>query len=296
MLSVSVCICAYNEESNIEHTVRSLFSQTTNGFEMTDVIVVSSGSADRTDEIVMSLTKEFPSLELLRQEKRMGKNSAINEFLERKRGDICVLLNGDNILRDELSLYNLVSPFNDPKVGMVGGRPVPTNDPKELMGFVSHMIWTMHHHVSMRDPKIGELVAFRDVGARILSALQLDEDILRMEIEKEGYASVYAPGAVVLNRGPETVKDFITQRVRINAGLEYLQKELGCSVSTWNKGLLLRALVGSVRDLGFRPFKMSFGIILEVVARGRAKTHVSANRGFMTVWDHAGSTKRVKKD
>jgi len=297
MLSVSICVCAYNEESIIEHAIRSVFSQRTDGFEITEVIVVSSESTDGTDGIVKRLMAEFPSLRLIQQEKRMGKNSAINEFLENKKeGNISVLLNGDNVLCDELSLYHLISPFNDEKVGMVGGHPIPTNDPKKLMGFVSHMIWTMHHHVSMMRPKLGELVAFRDVGIRILSALQLDEDIIKMEIEKKGYVSVYAPGAVILNRGPETVDDFIRQRVRIDAGMEYLRKELGCSVSTWDKDLLLHALFASVRDLGFHPFKMSFAIMLEVISRLKAKEYVRSGKGFMTVWSRVDSTKDLKKD
>ncbi|MDR0791583.1 MAG: glycosyltransferase family 2 protein, partial [Methanomassiliicoccaceae archaeon] len=278
MLSVSVCVCAYNEEDNIERAIRSVFSQNITNFKIIEVIVVSSGSTDGTDDIVAGLMNEFPLLDIIRQKTRAGKNFAINEFLDKKTGDVSVLLNGDNILCSDDSLCHLISPFDDENVGMAGGHPIPTNDPKDLIGFASHMIWTMHHHVSMMVPKIGELVAFRDIGTRLSTELQSDEDQLRMMLEKKGYISVYAKDAVVMNRGPETVDDFIKQRTRVNIGEEYMRTKFGYAVSTWNKKLLLRALVGAVRDLGLHPVKMSYAIMLESKARRKAKAHVAADK------------------
>ena len=91
---------------------------------MDSVIVVSSGSTDRTDSIVESMIPEFPCICLIRQEKREGKNSAINLILREKGTEIVVLLNADNILGSPDSLNRLIEPFSDPKVGVVGGHPV----------------------------------------------------------------------------------------------------------------------------------------------------------------------------
>ena len=294
MLSVSVCVCAFNEQRNIERAIRSVFSQTADGFEIEDVIVVSSGSTDDTDTIVKGLMNEFPVLELIRQEEREGKNSAINEFLDIKKGNVCVFLNADNVLHTDLSLYHLVSPFRNEKIGMVGGRPIPTNDPKDRVGFAVHMIWTMHHHVSMRVPKIGELVAFRDPGIRLPTTMQSDEDLIKMELEKNGYVSVYVPDAVVLNHGPETAEDFLEQRIRVNIGEEYIRKKYGYSVPTHDKRLLFRALLGCVRDLGVHPIKMFSAIRLENRARRAAKAHVESKKDDVSVWSPVESTKDLK--
>jgi cellulose synthase/poly-beta-1,6-N-acetylglucosamine synthase-like glycosyltransferase len=294
MVSVSVGVCVYNEGRNIERALRSVYSQTTDGFTINEVIVVSSGSTDDTDRIVERLMTEFQSLKLIRQETRMGKNSAINEFLEAKSGDVCALLNGDNVLGNDLSLFSLVSPFNDESVGMTGGRPVPTNDPGSLAGFATHLIWSMHHHVSMIRPKIGELVAFRDIGTRLPTTMQSDEDIIKMELEKNGYRSVYSPGAIVLNHGPETVSDFIKQRVRVNIGEEYMRRKFEYSVPTWDKRLLASAIISAVRDLGIRPVKMPFAVLMEMISRSKAKAHVSAGKGDMNVWSPVDSTKDLK--
>ena len=207
-IPITVGICAYNEEANIERTLRSLFSQESGVYALDSVIVVSSGSTDRTDSIVESMIPEFPCIRLIRQEKREGKNSAINLILREKGTEIVVLLNADNILGSPDSLNRLIEPFSDPKVGMVGGHPVPVNDRDTVAGFTSHLVWTMHHHVSQISPKIGELMAFRDIGKGLPTDMQSDEDILRMDLEQAGYRSVYAEGALVLNRGPENLRDF----------------------------------------------------------------------------------------
>jgi len=295
MLSVSVCVCAYNEENNIERAIRSVYSQRTDGFEINEVIIISSGSTDGTDDIVERMINEFQSLILVRQERRMGKNFAINEFLDKKKGNVCVLLNADNILRDEFSLRHLISPFGDEKVGIVGGHPVPTNDPKDIAGFASHMIWSMHHHISLIIPKIGELVAFRDIGTRLPTDMQSDEDIIKMELEKKGFIAVYAPDAVVLNRGPGTTEDFMKQRIRVNIGEEHMKKKFGYSFSTHNNKLLVRAIFGSMRDLGIHPIKMSYSMFLEMSARRKAKAYVKEGKDDMNVWSRVDSTKDVKK-
>jgi len=294
MISVSVGICVYNEGKNIERSLRSVFSQRTDGFDVNEVMVVSSGSTDDTDTIVERLMNEFPSVKLIRQEERMGKNSAINEFLEAKKGEVCVLLNGDNVLGNDLSLFNLISPFDDEKVGMTGGHPIPTNDPGTIAGFATHLIWSMHHHISMVRPKIGELVAFRDIGTRLPTTMQSDEDIIKMELEKKGYVSVYSPDAIVLNHGPETVHDFMKQRIRVNIGEEYMRRKFEYSVSTRDSGLMAGAVLDAVRDLGIHPVKLSFAMLMEIMARLKAKAHVSADKGDMNVWSPVGSTKDLK--
>jgi len=272
-----------------------VYSQTADGFEIADVIVVSSGSTDDTDNIVISLMKEFDSLELVRQTERKGKNSAINEFLDRKKGDVSVLLNADNILRDNFTLSNLVSPFGDETVGVTGGRPVPTNDPKSVMGFVVRMMWSRHHHVSMVRPNIGELVAFRNVDIRLPTDMQSDEAIIKRESEKKGYVSVYVPDAVVLNRGPETVSDFIKQRTRVIIGEEFVRKKYGYVVRSRDRRLLVNTVFDTLRDVGMHPFRISFAVVLEIVSRCKARAHARSDGNDMNIWERVGSTKDVKK-
>jgi len=292
-ISVTVGICAYNEESNIGRSVMSAIDQRLNGFELSKVIVVSSNSTDMTDDIVRGLMVDNPSLALICQDKREGKNSAINCLLDNKDTEILVLLNADNAFRDETCLQKLLEPFSDPKVGIVGGRPIPVNDEKSIAGFASHMIWTMHHHISLVYPKIGEIIAFRDLSIRLPKGTQSDEDILKMEIERKGYISVYSPDAVVFNRGPDTVRDFLKQRTRVNIGECYIEKDHNYEIPTRNMHHLYPALVCTVKDMGFHPVKYSLSMMLELYAKLRAKMHVVMDEGDLNVWDPVKTTKKL---
>lgn len=292
-IPVTIGICAYNEKGNIERSIRSVYQQKYENVSISEVIVVSSGSTDGTDDIVLGMLGEYPNLRFIPQERREGKNSAINLLLDNKNTEIVVLLNADNILCDENTISNLIRPFSDDGVGIVGGHPIPTNTKNALAGFASNMIWALHHQVSLLHPKIGELVAFRDVGTRLPTKSQSDEDILRMNLERKGFRSVYAPDALIQNRGPETVQDFIKQRTRVNIGERYMKKEFDYDIPTWDKNLLFSAILGSVKDLGFHPVKMVLTVAMELYARMKASSYVRSDKGDMGVWDPVSSTKKL---
>jgi len=285
-------MCAYNEADNIERSIRSVYEQKTD-FKIKNVIVVSSGSMDGTDDIVRDLMQTFPSLRLIRQETRMGKNSAMNLILENNRSEIITIINADTVLLDENAIANLIAPFDDDSVGIVGGRPIPVNDRNTLAGFASNMMWVMHHHISLITPKIGELIAFRDIGVRLPMDSQSDEDILKMALMKNGYKAAYAPGARISIKGPETVDDFMKQRVRVNIGQIYMTKNHQFMQPAWHKRFLIPAIFNTVWDLGFHPIMISHSILLELRARSAAKKHVAEQKKDIHTWDPVGSTKRL---
>ena len=292
-IPVTLGICAYNEEKNIERTIRSIFRQKGRIAEVADVLVVSSGSTDGTNDIVRNLSETFPQVKLLVQEKREGKNSAINLLFDHKSTDIMVFLNADNVFENAESLDRLIEPFLDEKVGMVGGHPLPTNDPSTLAGYTVQLLWRMHHYVAVQEPKTGELIAFRDIGTRLPTNMQSDEDILRMKLEEAGYRTVYAPDATILNRGPETVGDYIKQRTRVNIGENYLKRMYRYSLPTHDYGKLAGAFINSVRELGFHPFRMLGALYLEFYPRLKARMHVAMRKGDICVWEQVTTTKKL---
>lgn len=295
MPSVSVGVCAFNEERNIQRTLDALSQQRLEGFELLEVLVISSGSTDRTDELVLGLARKDPRIKLIRQERREGKVSAVNAFMRSAAGDLLVLNNADNVL-EEGSLQHLIEPFIDPKVGIVGGRPVPVNERSTLVGFAVHMLWDMHHRLSLTSPKIGELVAFRNEHLQLPTDLQLDEDLIRMMLERKGYHAVYAPQAVVLNKGPTTIRDFMKQRTRINIGERYMKRRLDYDIPTQDASLVIAAFAGFLKDNLRHPLKMAGAIAMEVSARVYALVYVALDRGDQIVWSQVGTTKDLRKE
>ena len=292
-LNITVGICAYNEAQIIEKSIRSVYSQKLDGITVAEVIVVSSASTDGTDQIVEGLMGEFPTLRLIRQEKREGKNSAINCYLDNKKCDIVVMLNADNAFGTDESLQKLVEPLRSEDVGITGGHPVPTNDKKDKIGFAVCMMWAMHHELAMIYPKIGEIIAFKDIGTRLSTEMQSDEDILRMKIEEAGMKCVYVPDCILLNRGPETLEDFMKQRIRVNVGECTMKKKYDYDIPTWSKKLLIKAMFRSIKVLGFHPIKMLRVARLEMKCRKIAQEHVDSGGDNMSVWDPVESTKKL---
>jgi len=295
MTTVSVGVCAYNEERNILRSLTSISTAGSGPFPLVDIIVVSSGSTDRTDAIVEDVAKGDRRVRLLRQARREGKNSAVNLFMAEAAGDVLVLLNADNTLEPG-SLTALLAPFADPAVGMVGGHPLPTNDRDTVPGFAVHMLWDMHHRLSLIYPKAGELVAFRNLHIQLPTSMQSDEDIIRMELERRGLRTVYAPDAIVHNKGPTTVRDFFKQRTRVNIGEQYMKRVYEYDIPTWNARYLFSSYLDFLKDNRRHPFMVAAAMSLEALARVYAVAYVAMDKGDQAVWSQVASTKDVGKD
>ena len=295
MTTVSVGVCAYNEERNILRSLTSISTAGSGPFPLVDIIVVSSGSTDRTDAIVEDVAKGDRRVRLLRQARREGKNSAVNLFMAEAAGDVLVLLNADNTLEPG-SLTALLAPFADPAVGMVGGHPLPTNDRDTVPGFAVHMLWDMHHRLSLIYPKAGELVAFRNLHIQLPTSMQSDEDIVRMELERRGLRTVYAPDAIVHNKGPTTVRDFFKQRTRVNIGEQYMKRVYEYDIPTWNARYLFSSYLDFLKDNRRHPFMVAAAMSLEALARVYAVAYVAMDKGDQAVWSQVASTKDVGKD
>lgn len=237
MVHCCVGVMAYNEEANIRQLLQALLAQKTEKVAIDEIVVVASGCTDRTEEIVKEYVALDPRVRLLVQPRKEGKASAVNLLLRNTDCEVIVLESADT-LPLEHTIEALVSPMTDPEIGMIGGRPQPTNSPHHFMGYAAHLLWGLHHKVALRHPKLGELIAFRNVFYRIPFNSAVDEASIEPLIVGQGLRLHYAADALVLNKGPETVNDFLKQRRRIFAGHLYLKETLGYRVSTMSAARL----------------------------------------------------------
>jgi dolichyl-phosphate beta-glucosyltransferase len=93
---LSVIIPAYNEDKNIEKTVRSVFNYLKGKNIEHEIIVVTDGSTDRTADIVCLLKTEFSTLELIELEKNRGKGFAVKTGMLKAKGDFRLFTDADN--------------------------------------------------------------------------------------------------------------------------------------------------------------------------------------------------------
>ena len=291
-INCSMGIMAYNEEANIGRLLEAVTTQKFKQVVLTEIVVVASGCTDNTEAVVLEWAKRDARIRLISQEKRMGKASAINDYLPRAQERILVLCSAD-LLPEPEAIERLVAPFADPEVGMTSSRPVPVNDASQFMGYAAHMLWGLHHAINMKSFKAGEMIAIRKIFERIPYHTAVDEASMEPVIRGQGYQAQYVPTAIVYNKGPETLADFLRQRRRIYAGHLAVRDTLGYNVSTMSGRKILMTLL---QNLDWRPkqFAWTWSIVgLEVYGRVLGLRDYKKRRDH-AVWEMATTTKQLK--
>jgi poly-beta-1,6-N-acetyl-D-glucosamine synthase len=291
-ITCSVGIMAHNEEANIGRLLEALITQRLRDVVLSEIVVVASGCTDNTEVILQDWVKRDSRIHMIVQEKRSGKASAFNEYLPQARERIIVLCSAD-LLPEPDALERLVAPFADPEVGMATAHPVPVNDPGRFMGFAAHMLWGLHHKINLTSFKSGEMIAFRKIFERIPYHTAVDEASIEPVVRGQGYRAQYVSAAVVYNKGPETLADFLRQRRRIYAGHLAVRDTLGYTVSTMNSRRILAILL---RNLDWRPraFVWTWAVVgLEAYGRLLGLRDYKKRRNHQ-IWEIATSTKRLE--
>ena len=175
---------------------------------------------------------------------------------------------------------------------MTGARPIPVDSKDTFMGFAVNLMWLLHHRISLVTPKLGELVAFRDFVAEIPDDTPVDEAAIEAIITEAGYRTSYVPDAVVRNKGPENIRDFIRQRRRIATGHMQLFRERRYGVSTLGPANILKALIQG-HSWNMKDTVWTLGaILLEAVARALGWFDYYIRKQIPFVWEISPSTKR----
>lgn len=295
-IECSVGVMAYNEEGNIVHALDSILRQDPAGQRIREVIVVASGCEDKTVPIVADIASREPRVRLIEQASREGKASAINLFIGAAQCPILAMVSADVIVEDG-AIDLLLRHFDDPAVGMAGGHPTPVNGVGTFLGYAVHLQWRLHDRIARDAPKLGEMVAFRNVVPSIPLDTAVDELSIQALITQLGYRLVYEPRAVVYNRGPATMQDFLRQRRRIYAGHLRVREQQAYSAPTMSAWRAGRALLGSDSFATPRAALWSVGTVgLEATARALGLYDIVRGHRSHHVWEMCDTTKQQIQD
>lgn len=296
-ISYTVGVMAYNEEANIKRTLQAILEQNSTQTCLAEVIVVASGCTDNTVPIVEEMMKFDPRIQLIVQERREGKASAINLFLQQANSPVLVMVGAD-IIPEKDTLEKLCSHFTNPTIGMAGARPIPVNDSDTFVGHAVHLLWRLHDRMARRSPKLGEVVAFRNVVQRIPTNTAVDEISIQAIIASHKLSLVYEPEAIVYNKGPMTVGDFLKQRRRIHAGHLKVRSQNHYEASTMKTGPIVQELLACAPYTMSSPkqFLWTIGTVaLEGLARLQGHHDVLSKREHH-VWQAVATTKELENE
>jgi poly-beta-1,6-N-acetyl-D-glucosamine synthase len=240
-LTVTVGICAYNEERRIGACLEAVLSQQVSPeVDIVQVIVVASGCTDGTEAIVEGFARRDSKIVLVRERTRSGKASALNQILARSVGDVIVLSNADARM-EERALDTLLTPFMvGSDVAIACGGPVLNGGATGLAGEASSLFWRLHNRTlqALSDAALpnhccDELLAMRRGFVERLPADTINDGAYLSAIAAlRGVRVKFIPESRIEVEVPSSIGGLVSQRRRILRGHQQVRKTFGRSVNT----------------------------------------------------------------
>ena len=219
--SISFLIVAHNEEKVIRQKLDNTLALAYAGER--DIVVVSDGSTDRTNEIVAEF--QGRGVRLVPDALRQGKARAVNDGLTACRGEI-VLLSDARQMYDTDAMRELVANFADPTVGGVTGdlqfQKPSTGASGEQIGLYWHYekwIRRLQSDTDSTPVVTGAIYAIRRALFRPLPVGVIADDLfIPMTIVQLGYRVVYDPSAKAYDYFQPSLQQEYRKRVRTISG------------------------------------------------------------------------------
>jgi len=242
---VTVILPVYNEEAVIEEKVCNTLSLDYPR-DLLEVLVVSDGSTDATEEIVSRFEgKGVRLLSLPRQ----GKVLALNEAVREARGEVLVFTDATVTLEPD-SVARLVENFADPEVGGVCGNQVYRSSREaDATAGGETMYWSYDKWLKAQESRTGSIFASdgslhavrRDLYVPIEEPAQADDIAISARVVLQGRRLVFEPRALAWEAPPEEAGGEFRRKVRVTNHSMRALLELGSGL--WRTGLYSLELV-----------------------------------------------------
>jgi cellulose synthase/poly-beta-1,6-N-acetylglucosamine synthase-like glycosyltransferase len=221
--TITIATPAHNEQANIANFLTSLFRQKKRNYILEKIIICLDGCTDNTFKIVSKIAETHPEICILNDGLRLGKVRRSNQLYKLNKSDILICLDADVYLKDNIVLEELVKPFSDPKVGLVGGHDTaaPGKTLIQKLAVSGSKFWekarirvnegqsVLNHHGS-----VSCLSRSFAKKAYIYPGIIADDIYLYYQAIFQGYKFSFAHKAYVYFAAPATLSDYLLQMSR----------------------------------------------------------------------------------
>lgn len=312
--SISIGICTSNDEKTIKsllvHLTKNFMRKNdnqannlvVNSITINEIIIVSSGCNDNTENIISTFISKYPEkILLLIEKKRSGKANALNRIFERSTGEYLVLIPAD-ALTNLRNVYFLINKINqNQNIGIAFGKPI-INHKNHVCTTICKMntaLWNMHTQTLALKENIhasGELMIIRKkLLVPIPETIINDDAYLSQKIFASKKQIVFEPKSIVLITGPTILKDYLEQRKRIYLGHKQL-KTIGFPETVpfnrllaKNKIFYLKLFFNETNSLKNLIY-LSLSLVVEFYLKFRVKISLTKDFSHINIW------KRIKVD
>jgi cellulose synthase/poly-beta-1,6-N-acetylglucosamine synthase-like glycosyltransferase len=216
---LSVLIAAYNEEAGIKKKIEQTLDLDYPADKM-EILVLSDGSTDRTDEIIQSFSD--PRIRLFHVTGRKGKTNAQNEGVLHARGEVLVFSDATTIYHPEALRY-LACNYVDLGVGAASGR-YQYFDPQgnSPTGLGTMAFWNYENFIKRMQSTIrtisgccGCIYSVRRVAYTPLAPEVISDLIQPLHVIRKGYRVVFEDRALAYEGTTQSTSEEFSMRVRI---------------------------------------------------------------------------------
>lgn len=120
---LSVVIPAHNEAENLSKLIGEVKDALSGALEY-EIVVVNDGSTDKTQSVLVSLSKQIPQLKVVQHQKSFGQSTALMTGIDLAKYSIIATLDGDgqNDPADILEMLNLQRKQQNSEATMIVGH------------------------------------------------------------------------------------------------------------------------------------------------------------------------------
>ena len=217
--TLSILIAACNEEAGIAQKLEQSLKLDYPSDKL-EILVLSDGSQDRTDEIVRKCRD--PRVRLVRIPTRLGKTNAQNEGVRQAKGEILVFSDATTVYHPQALMY-LAANYADPVVGAVSGRYQYFDlNQTSPTGLGTIAFWNYENNIKVCQSRISTLTGccgcIYSVRKNMYTALPPDiiSDLVQpLWVIQKGGRVFFEDRALAYEQTTESTSEEFTMRVRV---------------------------------------------------------------------------------
>ena len=218
--TVTVIIPAFDEQACLPRKIVNL-RQIKYPPEKLEIIIVSDGSTDRTNEILGSVVE--PGMRAILLPNRKGKANALNVAVSQAQHEILVFSDASTVFATD-AVGNLTRHFSNPRIGVVCGalefeRTSESQQTEGIYWKYESMLRLMEARLGATLTASGAIFALRRSAYRpLLPSTVIEDFVIPMNARDAGYEVHYDPEAIATDIAASSVSGEFTRRVRLAMG------------------------------------------------------------------------------
>jgi cellulose synthase/poly-beta-1,6-N-acetylglucosamine synthase-like glycosyltransferase len=225
--SVSVVMAVWNEAGTLERRILNLLDQFYPPDKL-EIVVVSDGSRDATDEILQRIAAEQPRVRPVLLARNQGKAVALNEGVAAATGELIVFADARQHFAPN-AIRKLAKNFVDPRVGSVSGELellTAPRDPTTAVAANVGLYWRYEKWIRKNESAFGSMLGAtgaiyairRELFRPLPPGTLLDDFLVPMRIVLAGRRAVFDGRAIATDRVSTRAGQEFSRKVRTLAG------------------------------------------------------------------------------